>query len=522
MDAAAGSVGKVGVEAKQADKSTGQLGQTMGKQVSPMRKAAGTLAKWAGGAAAVYAAKRGIQASVSATMDLAKGTLAIQRATNLDTRTASQWVAVTKARGIQTTQFQRGLTTLSKQLEGARAGSKTATAAFQQLGVSQEVIASGDVNQAILQSADALSKMTNPAQKAALAQKLFGRSGLALLPMLNQGSKGIQEQMDLAAKYGDVLSNTQGAKEMIARQRELKYATDGLKVSVGTALLPAIVAVMGVITQLTATFQPLLRSGTAVKIMLGALVAAFLSFKAMVIAATVAENAYIIKLVAVKVATAAAAVGQWLLNAAMLAFPVVAIVAAIAAVVAGFYLLYTRVGWFRKAVQNTWAWIKANWPLLLGILTGPFGTAVILIARNWDKIKAGARGLVSWFRNLGRDIVKAIAAGIKAAPELVLNAIKGLLPGGLAKKVGGSLGLWQHGGVVPGRQWGIVGERGPELLQLPGGTRITPLPAPSVSAAPALAGVAGVGSQTTAHFYLDRRLLGTAVAQDTADQKARR
>jgi hypothetical protein len=45
---------------------------------------------------------------------------------------------------------------------------------------------------------------------------------------------------------------------------------------------------------------------------------------------------------------------------------------------------------------------------------------------------------------------------------------------------------------------------------------VTPLPAIAL-------GGAGVGaSQTTAHFYLDRRLIATAVAVDTADRQARR
>jgi hypothetical protein len=54
----------------------------------------------------------------------------------------------------------------------------------------------------------------------------------------------------------------------------------------------------------------------------------------------------------------------------------------------------------------------------------------------------------------------------------------------------------------------LVGEAGPELLSLPGRSRVTP--------------ILGGAVATTANFYLDRRLVATAVAQADADQRARR
>jgi len=93
-----------------------------------------------------------------------------------------------------------------------------------------------------------------------------------------------------------------------------------------------------------------------------------------------------------------------------------------------------------------------------------------------------------------------------------------MLPGG---KVGSlirkAIPGFATGGVMTHTGHAIVGEGGPELLQLPGGARITPLPAIASGPVPVLDGVA-----TTANFYLDGRLLMTAVATQTADRKARR
>ncbi|QBI53421.1 phage tail protein [Streptomonospora litoralis] len=44
-------------------------------------------------------------------------------------------------------------------------------------------------------------------------------------------------------------------------------------------------------------------------------------------------------------------------------------------------------------------WIKANWMLLLGILTGPIGLAVGLIVKYWDQIVAGTQAAWRWIKS---------------------------------------------------------------------------------------------------------------------------
>jgi len=523
MNQAAGSIGKVTSESKQADKAVGASADTAAKQAPKWKTMAGQLARVAGGAALLYSAKRGIEASLSSTEELGKATLALQRNTGMDVRTASQWAEVTRVRGINSKQFSMGLVALSRNMQGAAQGTKASVAAFKQLGVSQQAIRSGNTQQVILQTADAFERMRNPAQRAALAQKLFGRQGQALLPLLSSGSAGIREQLGLAQRYGAAMGGTSVAaiKENIARQRELKYAMDGLKVSLGTALLPVIDQATLALAWFAQTFQPLLRNATLVKIVLGALTAAFLAYRIAVIASTIASLSMI---------------SVWAL------IPLAIVAIGVALVVA-----YRKVGWFRRAVQAVFGWIKNHWPLLVAILTGPIGAAVIVIVRHFGRIrsavgsivgavrriphavaaafnaaKAAAGRIANDFFRIGKNIVTAIVNGIRSAPGAILGAIKGLIPGGILKKIGGVAGLFsgQYGGIVPpGRpRWGIVGEAGPELVQLPGATRVTPLPAPRATAAPAMA----AATHTTAHFYLDRRLIATAVAQDTADRQARR
>src|SRR5690606_6385230 len=52
--------------------------------------------------------------------------------------------------------------------------------------------------------------------------------------------------------------------------------------------------------------------------------------------------------------------------------------------------------------------IKARWPLIVGLLTGPVGLAVVGIAKNWDKIKSKIDDVVGWFKKLPGRIVRGI------------------------------------------------------------------------------------------------------------------
>ncbi|MFD7016143.1 phage tail tape measure protein [Streptomyces sp. NPDC059928] len=133
--------------------------------------------------------------------------------------------------------------------------------------------------------------------------------------------------------------------------------------------------------------------------------------------AAAAWTAEKVALIATSVAEKAAAAAQWLLNAAMDANPIGLIVLAIAALVAALIYAYNHCKTFREIVQAVfrgvatvamWLWhsvfepvfhgiatvvgwvvdfIKGHWPMLLAILTGPIGIAVLLITKYWSQIK---------------------------------------------------------------------------------------------------------------------------------------
>jgi len=55
--------------------------------------------------------------------------------------------------------------------------------------------------------------------------------------------------------------------------------------------------------------------------------------------------------------------------------------------------------WILNAIQVVWKWIRKNWPLLLGILLGPVGLAVVAIIKNWKKISTAFQAVWHFIRD---------------------------------------------------------------------------------------------------------------------------
>lgn len=99
------------------------------------------------------------------------------------------------------------------------------------------------------------------------------------------------------------------------------------------------------------------------------------------------------------------------------------------------------VGFFTGAFN----WIRDNWPLLLAILTGPFGLAVKFIFDNWDTIFAFIKEVPAKIGNFLKGAWDAITNGLKTAWTNATTFFTTIYEGvkGLVGKFGGFLkGLW--------------------------------------------------------------------------------
>jgi len=124
--------------------------------------------------------------------------------------------------------------------------------------------------------------------------------------------------------------------------------------------------------------------------------------------------------IAIAIANKAAAVGQWLLNAAMEANPIGIVIAALAAVTAGVLYAWKHFQGFREVVLGLWEVFKQVFNNIAGLFKAIFGPIGDAIAAIKD----------------GRYMDAAKAAAMLSPMGMVANAARYIGGGGLTKGVG--------------------------------------------------------------------------------------
>jgi hypothetical protein len=129
----------------------------------------------------------------------------------------------------------------------AEQGLRTQSDAFDALGVS----VSGsdgklrDTEEVMLDVADRFAQMENGAQKAALAQVLFGRAGAKMIPFLNNGRDGLEAMRKEADELGITMSGrlTKAAEATNDNLTRLRTAMEGVYLRVMEKALPKLVEI---------------------------------------------------------------------------------------------------------------------------------------------------------------------------------------------------------------------------------------------------------------------------------------
>lgn len=146
--------------------------------------------------------------------------------------------------GVEAEALQGSLVLMSRRLVEAADKGGPAAEAFKRLGLKIKG-ADGQLrstDEVLLMAADRFAAMPDGAKKTALALDLFGRSGAALIPVLNQGAKGIAEAGARFRSYGAVVGEEAAAKsdQFADSLVELDAMLLGLKLTVGTELIPVV------------------------------------------------------------------------------------------------------------------------------------------------------------------------------------------------------------------------------------------------------------------------------------------
>lgn len=144
--------------------------------------------------------------------------------------------------GASIEQLSTGIKGLTNSMFQAGRGSKEFADVFKAIGVDVKN-ADGSLRsseQVMLDIADKFAGLEDGTTKSALAMKLFGESGLAMIPMLNQGADAIRRGQDAARGFGLEVSAgaAAAAEEFNDNMARLKANVDGLANSIGNNLIP--------------------------------------------------------------------------------------------------------------------------------------------------------------------------------------------------------------------------------------------------------------------------------------------
>jgi hypothetical protein len=198
----------------------------------------------------------------------------------------------------------------------------------------------------------------------------------------------------------------------------------------------------------------------------------------------------------------------WLfVNFAMLGWIAIAI-----ALIAVFVILFIFWKGFRDTLIDAAKWIWKNWywmGLLLNLLI-PGIYIIGLLVKRWKDLKKAIEAVVGVVKK-GWHWISKVAGVAAHAVHRATRAVLG---------PPGHPGRRQSGGPVTSSGPYVVGEIGPELLYLPGGSSV--IPNNQISQHLSLSGMMGEGRPIVVQVMLDRRVLATAVAQANQDYLARK
>jgi hypothetical protein len=176
----------------------------------------------------------------------------------------------TSAEGLQSALFK-----MAKFLDGVRSGSAEASGTLREFGISTSQILAASPEQQFGMFADAVASIQDPSLRAVAAMKVFGKGAAEIIPLLMEGSTGINRMMTEAGALGAVMSTetAAAAAETADAVDRLTVAFDAAAVQVGSILAPAIKTLANALAFIAGANQDNIRTFASLAIAIAAVAA---------------------------------------------------------------------------------------------------------------------------------------------------------------------------------------------------------------------------------------------------------
>ena len=253
-------IGSVFVDTEKADESIQKTDEKAGSLGQTLLNGVGTAAKWGAGivagATAAAGALVGVATDAAGAMDaIDKGSARV----GISKQAYQEWSYVLGQNGMDIGKMEVGMKTLVAAMDGAAAGTDSAVAKFDALGLS--IYDSNgklkDQETMMSEAIYALANMENGTEKARLATELFGKSGVEMMPMLNGGAEGIADLTQRAHDLGLVMSDEAVTAGVVLGDTmdDVKQSFGALGNQLGVGFMPIIQSILDLILENLPTIQ---------------------------------------------------------------------------------------------------------------------------------------------------------------------------------------------------------------------------------------------------------------------------
>lgn len=278
-------------------------------------------------------------ASAKIFAEMGDGLDEMSQRTGITVESLSQLRSGVELAGSDMAGFETAIRKMQRTLTDAANGSQSAQESLAALGVDVKAIAALSPEQQFLALADAISKIEDPTARAAAAVELFGRSGTAILPLIEEGAQGVVDGMADAARRGQTVTAEQ-AHQAAELADGWQHLTDSLKtvaVTIGSQLAPALVDVSQTIVAVVRTVRDWLDANSTIVPLIARLGVTCVALGSAIAAVGIASKTAAVGIGIMRSAIAAMNVAIAILTA----HPIVAVLTAIAAAIAAIAISQT-------------------------------------------------------------------------------------------------------------------------------------------------------------------------------------
>ena len=380
--------------------------------------------------------------------------------------------------------FETGMRRLNTVVGDARLGSQSAQKTFAMLGITWQQLQALSPDQMFMLIAERLQSVRDPAIRASIANDLFGRSASKLMPALNAGAGAITSFRVEARQLGLVMSDSaiKAGTQFDDAMKRMQASFIGLRNTLGPIIIPAITEFIQRITAAAQSLGAWMRANPELAqtlIVLAAQLAA--------VAVPVGTLLMALSPIVTTFRSLSAVISVVVGVLGGLSPVVLVVVAAIGALAFAGYQVYANWGQISGMLQGIWSQILTTAQSIfsqlpqiimnagmrvLGIIQTAFISPMALIQQGWSNLVGFFSGIwnaiVAIFKS-AQEAIQRVIDTIANAWQKIKDAVGSVFGGGGGKRA--TVPAFARGGVHSGGL-ALVGERGPELAILPGGTRV--------------------------------------------------